>query len=297
MNFRQLRYFCEVVEAGSAAHAAERLFVAPTAISMQLAQLESHLGGELFDRSRRPMELTSLGKFFYPRARELLMQAERIETQARGVVSGGNGWLGIGFSRAMTFSILPNAIRAFRELFPDVQLDLVEALSEYQFAHLRQGRIDIGISRYIGDVEMPDDLVHAVSIDDPLMAAVPLHHPLSSQASVSAAELITLPFILYPKDPRSPFGQQILAILRAASANPIVAYEAVEIYTALSLVGAGLGGTLVGRSTTENNRRDVAFIPVNDIDVGTTIVAITRADAPSKPVSAFLEILAQQGRK
>ena len=271
--------------------------MAPTAISMQLAQLESHLGGELFDRSRRPMELTSLGRFFYPRARELLMQAERIETQARGVVSGGNGWLGIGFSRAMTFSILPNAIRAFRELFPDVQLDLVEALSEYQFAHLRQGRIDIGISRYIGDVEMPDDLVHAVSIDDPLMAAVPLHHPLSSQASVSAAELITLPFILYPKDPRSPFGQQILAILRAASANPIVAYEAVEIYTALSLVGAGLGGTLVGRSTTENNRRDVAFIPVNDIDVGTTIVAITRADAPSKPVSAFLEILAQQGRK
>jgi LysR family transcriptional regulator, benzoate and cis,cis-muconate-responsive activator of ben and cat genes len=73
MNFRQLRYFCEVVEAGSAVHAAERLHVAPTAISMQLAQLEAHLGGELFDRTRRPMEPTALGKFFYPRAKELLL--------------------------------------------------------------------------------------------------------------------------------------------------------------------------------------------------------------------------------
>ena len=49
MNLRQLRYFCEVVEAGSARLAAERLYVAPTAISMQLAQLEDTLGGRLFD--------------------------------------------------------------------------------------------------------------------------------------------------------------------------------------------------------------------------------------------------------
>ena len=60
MNLKTMRYFCEVVEAGSAANAAERLFVAPTAISMQLAQLESQLGGELFDRSRRPVSYTHL---------------------------------------------------------------------------------------------------------------------------------------------------------------------------------------------------------------------------------------------
>jgi DNA-binding transcriptional LysR family regulator len=297
MNFRQLKYFCEVVEAGSAAHAAERLFVAPTAISMQLSQLESHLGGELFDRSRRPMELTSLGRFFYPRARELLMQAERLDSQAHGIASGGYGWLAIGFARAMTFAVLPNAVRAFRAAFPGIQLDLVEALSEYQQAHLRQGRIDIGISRFIGEVVMPEDLVAAITIDDPLMAAVPLHHPFARQASLSAAELATLPFILYPKDPRSPFGQQVLSILANAGARPVVAYEAIEIYTALSLVGAGLGATLVGRSTTENNRSDVAFLPVSDIGAGTNIVAITRAGEPSKPAAAFLAILAEQGKR
>ena len=50
MNLRQLRYFCEIVEAGSAVAAAARLHVAPTALSMQLGQLEEDLGGELFNR-------------------------------------------------------------------------------------------------------------------------------------------------------------------------------------------------------------------------------------------------------
>ena len=292
MNLRQLRYFCEVVEAGSATHAAERLHVAPTAISMQLGQLEAHLGGELFDRSRRPMEPTPLGRFFYPRAKELLLQAARLDDEAKGLATGSHGWLGIAFTRSATFSVLPRAIRQFRAAYPQVQLDLVEALSEYQPAQLRQGRIDIGLSRFIGPCEAPPDLRHAVTLDDPLVAALPLHHPLAGRTSLRAAELADIPFILYPKDPISPFGQQIVAALKAAGAEPAVAYSAVEIYTALSLVAAGLGATLVARSIAENNRTDVVFLPVDDIATSTTVVAVTRADEKSRLVAAFLEILA-----
>jgi DNA-binding transcriptional LysR family regulator len=292
MNLRQIRYFCEVVEAGSATHAAERLHVAPTAISMQLAQLEAHLGGELFDRSRRPMEPTALGKFFYPRARELLAQAARLDDEARGIATGSHGWLGIAFTRSSTFTLLPRTIRAFRAAYPDVQLDLVEALSEYQPSQLRQGRIDIGISRFIGGAEAPPDLRYAVTLDDPLVAALPLSHPLARRKSISAAEMASVPFILYPKDPHSPFGQQLLGALSAAGVAPVVAYSAVEIYTALALVGAGLGGTLVGRSITENNRPDIAFVPVRHLRGSTTVVAVTRADEDSKLVAAFLQIFA-----
>lgn len=296
MNLKTIRYFCEVVEAGSAANAAERLFVAPTAISMQLTQLETHLGGELFDRSRRPMALTDLGKFFYPRAKELLAQMSRLDNEARGLATGNQGWLSVGFTRSATFSLLPRAIREFRAAYPDVQLDLVEALSEYQPAQLRQNRIDVGISRFIGPFEAPDDLVHAVKLDDPLVAALPGHHRLARRKSLTAQEVAQLPFILYPKDPLSPYGQQIVAILKAAGgAEPVVAYGAVEIYTALALVSAGLGATLVGRSIADNNRDDVAFIPVRDIRAGTTVVAVTRRGENSKLVAAFLEVLSRCG--
>lgn len=291
MNLRQIRYFCEVVEAGSAAHAAERLFVAPTAISMQLAQLEQNLGGELFDRSRRPMELTSLGKYFYPRAKELLSQAQRLNDEAHGIATGKRGWLGIGFVRSAIFSILPAAVRTFREPFPDVHLDLVEVLSEYQPELLRQGRIDIGISRFIGHFDQPADLNCEIMLDEPFVAVVPIGHPLAKQDSVSPAELSAMPFILYPKDPRSPFGQQMLSILQAAGGSPVVNYEAIEIHTALALVGAGLGGTLVGNSIAANNRDDVAFIPIRDIDLGTSVVAITRKNDSGNLVASFLENL------
>lgn len=293
MNFRQLRYFCEVVEAGSATHAAERLHVAPTAISMQLSQLEAHLGGELFDRSRRPMALSALGRFFYPRAKELLQQSARLDDETRGIASGSRGWLGIGFTRSSTFSLLPRVVRRFRAAYPKVQLDLVEALSEYQPAQLRQGRIDIGISRFIGPHEAPADLDYAVTLADPLVAAVPAGHRLAKRKSLTAKDVVAEPFILYPKDPFSPFGQQLIGTLAAAAGEPAVAYSTVEIYTALSLVGAGLGVTLVGQSITENNRSDVAFIPVRDIQNTTSVVGVTRANEDSKLVQAFLQILAE----
>lgn len=291
MNLRQLRYFCEVVEAGSAAHAAERLFVAPTAISMQLTQLEEHLGGELFDRSRRPMQLTSLGKFFYPRAKELLSEATRLDDEARGIAAGRRGWLGIGFVRSALFSILPRAVRRFREQFPDIHLDLVEVLSEYQPTKLREGRIDVGIGRFIGSPEQPADLTNAVMVDEPFVAAIPIDHPLARQASLTGADLSSLPFILYPKDPMSPFGPQMLALLQAAHGHPVVSYEAIEIHTALALVGAGLGGTLVGKSIAENNRSDVAFLPLEDIKESSRVVAVTRKGEDSKLVASFLEVL------
>ena len=291
MNLRQIRYFCEVVDAGSAVQAAERLFVAPTAISMQLAQLEQHLGGELFDRSRRPMELTSLGKFFYPRAKDLLSQARRLDEEAHGIAAGKIGWLGIGFVRSTIFSILPTSIRKFRESFPDVQLDLVEVLSEYQPKQLREGRIHVGLSRFLGAFDRQPDLTYRVVLEDPFVAALPINHRLAKQSSVCVADFSDIPFIIYPKDSRSPFGEKMLSMLRTAGANPVVAHEAIEIHTALALVAASLGGTLVGKSIAEHNRSDVAFIPVRDLQVGTTVVAVTRADEASKIVDSFLNIL------
>jgi LysR family transcriptional regulator, benzoate and cis,cis-muconate-responsive activator of ben and cat genes len=298
MNLRQVRYFCAVVEAGSATSAADALHVAPTAISMQLAQLEAHLGGELFDRSRRPMELTSLGKYFYPRAKELLSHAGRLDDEARGIASGQRGWLGIGFVRSVSYSVLPAAVRRFRESCPDVHLDLVEALSEYQPERLRQGRIDVGISRFIGPLEPSLDLECAVVLDEPFVAAVPAGDPLAKQRSVTAAELSRLPFIHYPKDARSPFGQQLLTALKRAGGDARVAHEAIEIHTALSLVGAGLGATLVGRSTAKNNRRDVRFIPVADLDLRTKLVMLTRAGEDNRLVETFRAALVKSsGRR
>lgn len=291
MNFRQLRYFCEVADSGTLARAAERLFVAPTAISMQIVQLEADLGGALFDRTVKPMALTTLGKFFLPRAREFLAQGQRLEQDARDVANGKRGWLGIGFVRSLLYSVLPRAVSAFRAEHPDVKIELVELLSEHQPAQLRNGRIHIGLSRHTHPVEPPADLRYTTLFEDSFVAALPAQHPLASESTVSFAELSELPLISYPKDPYSPFAAYVLSVLHAAGAQPHVGHEAIEIHTALGLVAAGLGYALVGASVTEQGRSDVAFVRVPELTAKTTVLAVTRSDEESPLVTSMLATL------
>ncbi len=294
MNFKQLRYFCEVVDSGTLARAAERLFVAPTAISMQISQLETRLGGALFDRSVKPMGLTALGQFFLPRARELLAQGQRLEQDARDVATGQHGWLGIGFVRSLLYSVLPSAVRAFRLTHPGVKLELVELLSEQQPAQLRSGRIHIGLSRHTRAQMPPADFRHTWLFDDPFVVALPAQHGLAQQRGVTLAALAALPLISYPKDPSSRFAHHVLSVLHAAGAQPVVGHEAIEIHTALGLVAAGLGYAVVGASVAQQPRSDVVFVALAEIQAHSTVLAVTRLDEASLLVAAMLDTLISQ---
>lgn len=296
MNLRQLTYFCEAVDAGSSVLAAGRLFVAPTAISMQIAQLETELGGELFDRSRRPMELTPLGHYFYPRARELLADAKRLKEGAQGVAAGHGDLIAIGYTRSCIFSVLPAAIRAFRKSRPRVELELITMLSEHQPAQLASGRIHLGISRFLGAFEAPEGLAYTKLLDDPFIVALPPGHPLGKRRAVRVADLDKLPMITYPKDPLSQFANQTVRMLQQAGGRPQVAHEAMDIHSALGLVASGLGYCLAGRSVVTGSRDDVRFVPLDGLLNTTTLVAVTRSTERSQFVHEFVQVLQQQSQ-
>lgn len=262
LNLKQLRYFCEVVDSGNARTAAGKLFVAATAISMQISQFEELLGGPLFDRSSRPMALTPLGEFVYAKAKELLSAASRLELEAQGIAAGNLGWLGIGFTRSTIFSILPEAVRAMQAAYPNVRIDLLEILTEEQPAALRSDVIHLAIARTLGAFIREPDLHYTELFDDPLVAALPLQHPLAARDSLNAADLQSLPYVSYPKVANAHSSRQVLNILEQAGATVQVGHEAKEIHTALALVAAGLGTTVIGRSVAANNRTDVRFVPI-----------------------------------
>lgn len=291
MNTRQLRYFCATVESGSLGRAAERLFVAPTAISMQLVLLEQEIGGALFDRSVKPMALTALGKYFLPRAKELLAQGQRLELDVKEVAKGRQGWLGIGFVRSLMYSIIPKAVRVFRAAHPNVKLELVELLSENQPEQLRNGRIHIGLSRHTIDVEPPIGLVHTELFQDPFVAALPAEHAFAKGRSVTMEQLSQLAFISFPRDPTSGYSSHVFSLLHGAGAQPRVEYDAVEIHTALGLVAAGLGYAIVGRSVAERSYDDVAFRALNGLNTSTTVLAVTRSDEDSTLAASMLSTL------
>ena len=291
MNLKQLKVFCEIVEAGSASAASVRLFTAATAVSMQISQLEVSMGGKLFDRSTRPMSLTPLGAFLYPKARELLADANQITEEVKGIAAGNRGWLSIGFVRSTIFSVLPNAVREMRNRFPGVRIDLVEMLSEQQALNIRNASIHIGLSRQIGTYAREPDMRYVPLLRDPLVAAVPADHALASQQTLHPRDLDALPFICFPKDPFSRFSSQSLDYLRAGGGTPTVGYEAKEIHTALGLVAAGLGMTLVGQTVAENQRTDVKFLPLQGPPLETEIFALVPLVNPHVLSVGLLTIL------
>lgn len=291
MNLKQLKYFCAIVEKKGLNAAAETLFVTPTAISMQLLRLEDYLGGVLFDRSKKPMELTSLGRFFYPRAKELLQEINRLDRETKDIIKGKKEWLRIGFTRSVIISLLPETIKRFKRKYTNVHLDLVEILSEYQADSLRNDKIDIAISRFIGLHEKEAKLTAHKLLEDPFVVAVSTSNPLACRTELSMRDLQNYPLILYPKDVKSHFGQQILSLFQLSKLNPTIAYEAIEIHTALALVGADLGITLVGASVAQNNRQDVRFIPVTDVPQSTALLVYTRENETNPLVNEFLKLL------
>ena len=295
MNIKQLKYFCEVVDAGGVNAASANLFVAPTAISMQISQLEGDLKGKLFDRSTRPMELTPLGHFFYPKAKELINNSEALIREAKDIASGQQGWLSIGFIRSTLFSFLPEAIRIFKQQHSQVKIELVEALSEHQPELLRKGLIHVGISRFINKIPSIADVRYETLFTDPLVVALPINHPLASNNEISASIFLDTPFIAFPKDPQSTFAKTSVQLLMDQGVLPTVMYEATEIHTALGLVAAGLGATLVGKSVAEHNRPDIQFLPLKDIRLDTTILSVTKESEANSLVDDFLSILRSLG--
>ncbi|MDM0085818.1 MULTISPECIES: LysR family transcriptional regulator [unclassified Variovorax] len=291
MNLRQLQYFCEMAEGGSAVQAAQRLFVAPTAISMSVSQLEADLGGQLFDRSTRPMRLTPLGKFLLPRAQELLAQTRRLEGDARRVASARQGWLGVGFTRSVMLSVLPVAVRRFREAFPDVRLEMVELLAEHQPAQMESGKVHLGIARFIEPVPPPPGFSTCTLFEEPLLAALPLGIRADASTPLTLAELARYPFISYPRDPKTRYAAQVLAAAEQRGSPLTVQHEAMEIHTALGLVAAGLGVTLVGASVALNARQDVALHAVEGLDATTTVVTVMPDVGRNAFVDPFVALL------
>jgi len=294
MNLKSLRYFCEVVETESVNLAATRLHVVPAAVSMQIAQLEELLGGKLFDRATRPMKLTPLGRFLYPKAKAVLSDAGRMLEEAQDLTLGRSGWLSIGFTRSTIFSVLPDAVRAIRLSAPKVRIDLTEILTEHQGEALRNGSIHIGLARTIGPFAADDDLECIPLFTDPLLVALPSISPLAKRKILNPRDLADEPFISYPKDPNSSFARYTLQALELAGVKPRVGYEAKEIHTALCLVAAGLGFTLVGKSVADTQRSDIRFLPVKGVKTTANVFAIRRVGMPHQLAEVFLDILSTQ---
>lgn len=205
ISTRQLRYFVEIADSGSFSAAAERLFVAQSALSRQIKELEIHLKTPLFERTARLPRLTAAGEAFYPRARNLLDELNKASELATQVGHGQLGTLRLSHSSTVSMSgRLLRAISGYLEQCPGALMDIATLSSEAQLEEVAEGRLDIGLLR-LPVLRQREGVQITPLFSERLLLALPPGHPLAlspPERGVDLAQLRDEAFISIPHPQR-----------------------------------------------------------------------------------------------
>jgi len=289
MSFRQMEYLLAVVEEGSFTRAAQRLSVSQPALSHQIRALERVVGHPLLERLPDAVRLTPMGRAYLPHATVALHSAAEARHIAhpRGELDGTG--LRIAALYSIALGIIPPAILAWRQHYPDAHVELLEFGNSADLANLMtMGGADVAVSaaplHWDGPVRKlgSEELVVVLSRDDPVAA--------DGRQRVALAELAGRPWVLYTPD-----NGLAVVVAQACSAAGFIAHPAVHTHhtsTAVHLAAAGLGPALVPRNMIEADFGGAQLEP--DPPVLRDLVAFTTtAEVPH--ISAFIDILADRG--
>lgn len=144
MELRQLRYVVAIAEHGALSKAASQVFVAQSALSFQLAQLEAELGVSLFLRTRRGVELTEPGKAL-AHAQAILRQVEDARASVHSTGGEPTGKVVFGIPHSVSNALALPLLQAVRQQLPQVELELTEELTGNLIAQLRTGLLNLAV--------------------------------------------------------------------------------------------------------------------------------------------------------
>lgn len=294
ISLRQLKYFVEIVDAGSYTRAAERLYIAQSALSRQMKELEGDMQVSLLQRDSRHVELTQAGQLFYERSKRILEDLADAVVQAYQVGKGEQGLIRVLHSSSVTLTAAIGAV--FNVLliqFPGVSLDFSKAPSEHQALDIDEGRADFGLVRLPILRKFPN--IQAKKLfDEKLMLAVSAEHRLAQKSSVEIGELRDEYFVSFPHKDRGGLSYLVAELCMRHGFFPKAARATSRKSSQLNLIEANLGIAIVPHSMQEVAPAGVRFLPLPEPDAHSAVALIYRRDAPAMTtnfIEAFLRLM------
>ncbi|WP_417565007.1 LysR family transcriptional regulator [Marinobacter sp.] len=271
MELRHLRYFVAVGEEGNLTRAAERLFIAQPPLTRAMQQLEEEIGVELFIRKPRGLELTNGGEYFLGQARQVLDKVSAVVEDTRRIAQHRKTIFSIGFVPSVFYGQLPLMVRRLRQN-KNLEIVLHELKTREQVEALKAGKIDIGFGRLrIDDPDVEQENL----FDEPIIAAIPAGHQLTRHPP-SMKELAEWPMVTFPSGPGPNFADITQGLFHRRGLKVHVSQQVNDLQTALSLVASDMGFTLVPEQVRKLNREGVEFMPLEDNNITTPVIASRR---------------------
>ena len=294
-SVRQMRYFDILATTLHFRKAAELARISQPALSAQIAEMEQRLGTPLFERTRRTVVLTDMGKRLLPRVRGILngvRSLDELASQRRGILQGR---LRLGIIPTIAPYLLPILIPELREAYPELTIELREAVTSKLVEDLRLGDLDALIAALPidsdGIVAKPlfrDRFLIATSSNDTDILTSPM-----TQESVALERLLLL-------EEGHCLRDQALAVCTSVKQRQLVNYGATSMTTLLQMVSHGMGLTLIPEIAvrTEASRNNVRILAFADPEPSREIGLIWRRQSERRDdFEALAATIVECGRR
>jgi len=278
---QHIRAFITVVQRGNFARAAEDLHLSPSALTVQIRQLESWLGIALLERSPRHVTLTAAGREALPAMEKLLLDLGNILSASRGLAAMRRGVVTVAALPSLCAAALPERLAMFHQHYPGIEVRLRDLVAERITERVRDGDVDFGIGVR---ARLGHGLTFEPLLQDRLCLFTPVGHPLAS-GSLRLADLSDQPMILTGRD--SSVRTQIEQTFREHDLTLRLAMEANYMSTVLALVRNGLGIALLPESADAGERQLVRRY-LDDPGLERTLGIITRSECSLSPAATRL---------
>jgi len=256
MTISQLKYVLAVAEYQNFTLAAEKCFVTQPTLSMQIQKVEEELSILIFDRTKKPIQLTDIGQKIVNQAKNIVNEADRIQD----IVEQQKGFIGgefrLGIIPTIMPTLLPMFLNNFIKKYPKVKLIIEELNTNEIIAKLNTGHLDAAIA---ATPLMEEKIKEVVLYFEPFVAYIPENHEYYSKKEIEVQDL-NLNEILLLQDGHC-FRDGILNLCKNNEKSEINHFriESGSFETLIKLVDEGLGITLLPYLHTmdlsENNQK------------------------------------------
>ncbi|WP_142785537.1 hydrogen peroxide-inducible genes activator [Changchengzhania lutea] len=242
MTITQLYYVLAVAENQNFTKAAEKCFVTQPTLSMQIQKLEDQLDVLIFDRSKKPIELTDVGRKIVKQARNIVNESNRIQD----IVDQQKGFIGGEFKLGIIPTIMPTLLPMFLKTFikkhPKVKLKIEELNTEEIIARLKDGHLDAAIAA----TPLDDEIIkERVLYFEPFVSYIPKSHRLHSSKKIDVADLDIHDMLLLEDGHCFRDGVINLCKVLKSQTEDEFQLESGSIETLVKLSNEGLGMTLL----------------------------------------------------
>ncbi|CAN7196075.1 LysR family transcriptional regulator [Trinickia sp. LjRoot230] len=260
LNLRDIRAFVAVAQTGSFTRAATGLHLSQPALTVQIRRIEEVVGARLFDRNSRSVALTALGRELLPLLQKSLHDMENLLHDARALADGARGRVRFAALPSFAASVLPECVRAFAEMQPGVTFEIRDVVASMVEHLVRNEDADLGVT---GGDTVDASLEVLYRATDRLCVVCPRNHPVATKRKIALDDIVEHPLVL------TAAGTSVRAVVDAAlneaGRAPVLTCEPTYMMTAVAMVRARLGITILPASAREiRAERALVVRPIDD---------------------------------